>query len=167
MGEASAKAQQLPAVITTFQRMQSADTRLYLRLEGSKAVALLKVGKKNLFIRSETGAIKEIHPLCVLDFYVHESVQRGGQGKHIFEYMLDNEKINPEKLGYDRPSSKLIGFLSKHYGLKNYVPQNNNYVVFSKYFEDAGGRGARKQEDGMYQTSSAFGRQEQKSQFVA
>ena len=27
------------------------------------------------------GSIKELKPLCVLDFYVHESVQRGGIGK--------------------------------------------------------------------------------------
>jgi len=93
-----------------------------MRVEGNCAVSLLKVGKKNLFIRNEAGSIKEIHPLCVLDFYVHESVQRGGEGKKIFEYMLQAENAIPEKLGYDRPSSKLISFLSKHYGLKNYVP---------------------------------------------
>ena len=49
--------------------------------------------------------------------------------------MLENEKINPEKLAYDRPSPKLIGFLKKHYGLINYVPQNNNYVIFNQYWE--------------------------------
>ena len=78
MGEASAKAQQLPAVITTHSKMQMGDTTLYMRVDGTKAISLLKVGKKNLFIRNEIGAIKEIHPLCVLDFYVHESAQRGG-----------------------------------------------------------------------------------------
>ena len=72
--------------------------------------------------------------MCVLDFYVHESVQRGGQGKQIFEEMLYREGVRAEKLAYDRPSEKLIGFLGKHYGLKNYVAQNNNYVVFSAYF---------------------------------
>ena len=45
------------------------------------------------------------------------------------------EGVKPEKLAYDRPSEKLIGFLGKHYGLKRYVPQNNNYVVFNAYFE--------------------------------
>lgn len=48
--------------------------------------------------------------------------------------MLQVEGVKPEKLAYDRPSPKLIGFLKKHYGLSNYVPQNNNYVVFSAYF---------------------------------
>jgi alpha-tubulin N-acetyltransferase 1 len=52
----------------------------------------------------------------------------------IFEYMLQEEGVRPEKLAYDRPSTKLIAFLGRHYDLKNFVPQNNNYVVFSKYF---------------------------------
>lgn len=49
--------------------------------------------------------------------------------------MLQTEGITAEKLGYDRPSDKLLAFLAKHYGLKRYVPQNNNYVVFSAYFD--------------------------------
>ncbi len=106
-----------------------------MRAEGKSVISLLKVGVKKLFIRNEIGAIKEISPLCVLDFYVHESVQRGGQGKQLFERMLKMEGVKPEKLAYDRPSEKLIGFLGKHYGLKRYVPQNNNYVVFNAYFE--------------------------------
>jgi GNAT superfamily N-acetyltransferase len=31
------------------------------------------------------GAIAEVEPLCVLDFYVHESYQRQGVGKALFE----------------------------------------------------------------------------------
>ena len=54
----------------------------------------------------------------------------------IFEYMINCEAVRPEKLAYDRPSEKLIAFLGRHYDLKNYVPQNNNYVVFQKYFQD-------------------------------
>ena len=30
----------------------------------------------------------EVSPLCVLDFYVHESKQRCGYGKALFEAML-------------------------------------------------------------------------------
>lgn len=73
--------------------------------------------------------------MCVLDFYVHESMQRGGHGKAIFEKMLQEQHIGPEKLAYDRPSEKLLGFLAKHYGLKKYVPQNNNFVVFDAYWQ--------------------------------
>jgi alpha-tubulin N-acetyltransferase 1 len=59
-----------------------------MRVEGNKVLGLLKVGMKKLFIRNEAGTIKEITPMCVLDFYVHESVQRGGQGRLLFEKML-------------------------------------------------------------------------------
>lgn len=52
--------------------------------------------QKNLFIRNVAGAYHEIKPLCVLDFYVHESVQRGGIGKLLFEKMLENEGKSPE-----------------------------------------------------------------------
>ena len=135
IGAASSKAQGLPAIITSGSRLFTSDTRLYLRCEGNRTLALLKVGIRKLFIRNEMGSIKEISPLCVLDFYVHESVQRSGQGKQIFEKMLHSEDVKPEKLGYDRPSEKLLAFLAKHYGLKRYVPQNNNYVVYNQYFE--------------------------------
>lgn len=35
----------------------------------------------------------EMNPLSVLDFYVHESVQRGGHGKDLFEKMLAHENV--------------------------------------------------------------------------
>jgi alpha-tubulin N-acetyltransferase 1 len=28
----------------------------------------------------------------------------------------------------------LIGFLKKHYGLSGFIPQNNNYVIFDRFF---------------------------------
>jgi len=83
---------------------------------------MIKVGSRKLFIRGDNGGIKEIKPLCVLDFYVDHNVQRGGHGRAIFEKMLEVEGVRPEKLAYDRPSEKLIAFLGKHYGLKKYVP---------------------------------------------
>ena len=50
--------------------------------------------------------------------------------------MLSREKTQARKLGIDRPSSKFLNFLEKYYGLKDYVPQNNNFVVFKDYFID-------------------------------
>ena len=46
------------------------------------------------------------------------------------------EGVSPEKLAYDRPSEKLIGFLAKHFGLKRYAPQANNFVVFKQYWDE-------------------------------
>lgn len=81
--------------------------------------------------------MKEIKPICVLDIYVHENVQRGGHGRILFDVMLEKYKTTAEKLAYDRPSEKLIAFNAKHFGLKSYVPQNNNYVIYDAYFTQA------------------------------
>ena len=156
MGEASARAQGLPSIITTSTRLWTSDNRLYIKAEGNKAIGILKVGPRKLFIRNDFGQLKEIFPLCVLDFYVHESVQRGGQGKMIFEKMLEHEGVRPEKLGYDRPSPKLLGFLAKHYGLKRYVPQNNNFVVYSQYFEDGNVENVKQKKNDGFQTTYGF-----------
>jgi len=51
-------------------------------------VGLLKVGSKKLFVYDSNGAQHELQPLCVLDFYVHESCQRRGYGRKLFEFML-------------------------------------------------------------------------------
>lgn len=85
-------------------------------------------------MRNAVGAIKVIKPICVLDFYVHESCQRSGIGKQLFSMMLKTAHAEPHKLAYDRPSPKLMGFLRKYYKLTKFVPQQNNYVVFNKYF---------------------------------
>ena len=87
-------------------------------------------------MRNRSGAYIEMNPLSVLDFYVHESVQRGGHGKQLFEKMLKNEGVEPRKLAYDRPSPKLKGFLAKHYNLKDFVTQNNNFVVYDAYYDE-------------------------------
>lgn len=57
------------------------DQKIYLKCQGKKAIGFLKIGKKKLFIRDAIGCIKEIMPVCLLDFYVLESQQRSGHGK--------------------------------------------------------------------------------------
>ena len=52
------------------------------------AVGILKMGRKKLFVYDNHGKQHEMEPMCVLDFYVHESKQRMGCGKKLFEYML-------------------------------------------------------------------------------
>lgn len=42
-----------------------------------------------VFTRQDMQSVQyEVNPLCVLDFYVHESRQRTGCGKRLFEHML-------------------------------------------------------------------------------
>ncbi|XP_048375991.2 alpha-tubulin N-acetyltransferase 1 isoform X2 [Stegostoma tigrinum] len=115
MGEASAKAQQLSAPITSASRMQSNRHRLYVLKDGlanhgkGAAIGFLKVGHKKLFVLDGRGAHNEMEPLCVLDFYVHVSLQRHGYGKELFDYMI----------------------------------QVNNFVVFESFFRDRQMRGER------------------------
>ena len=88
---ASAKAQKLSQPITTGMKLFNSDNRLYMRAHGKQVVGFLKVGKRNLFYRGYNGGIKEMKALCVLDFYVHESMQRGGHGRALFDKMLQYE----------------------------------------------------------------------------
>ncbi len=73
MGANSSKAQKIPVPITSFQRLMGSNHRLYIHSQGKKVIGILKVGEKNLFHMDLAGKCSEIYPLCVLDFYVHES----------------------------------------------------------------------------------------------
>ena len=123
MGKRSMRAQGLSKPITTFGAMLGSDFRLYLSVAAQGVVrGLLKVGTKQLFVRRKPDAeYSQVSPLCVLDFYVSEACQRCGVGSALFEHMLRSERTMPPTLGYDRPSSKLLAFLAKHYSLKQYV----------------------------------------------
>eukprot|EP00462_Mataza_sp_D1_P022195 CAMPEP_0175131830 /NCGR_PEP_ID=MMETSP0087-20121206/6754_1 /TAXON_ID=136419 /ORGANISM="Unknown Unknown, Strain D1" /LENGTH=476 /DNA_ID=CAMNT_0016414151 /DNA_START=83 /DNA_END=1510 /DNA_ORIENTATION=+ len=135
LGEGSARAQGLSHVITNPMWFSASEQRVYISAKGEQVTGLLKVGSKRLFIVDVGSKMHEIQPLCVLDFYVHENCQRCGLGKELFEFMLRQEGVQPHKLAYDRPSPKLLNFLSKHYDLANYIPQNNNFVVYHKFFQ--------------------------------
>jgi alpha-tubulin N-acetyltransferase 1 len=135
MGEASSKAQQLPQTITTMSRFAGTNQRLYLKVEKNSVQGLLKVGERTIFYRDFTGKCKELNPVCVLDFYVHESLQRMGIGNLLFMNMVRHERVLPNKLAYDRPSPKLLKFLAKHYDLASYVPQNNNFVIYDAFWK--------------------------------
>uniref|UniRef100_A0A3Q2PM13 N-acetyltransferase domain-containing protein n=1 Tax=Fundulus heteroclitus TaxID=8078 RepID=A0A3Q2PM13_FUNHE len=86
-------------------------------------VGFLKVGYKKLFLLDRNGAHVEAEPLCVLDFYVAETLQRHGYGLELFKFMLQHQNVEPELMAYDRPSTKLLAFLAKHYSLIQSVPQ--------------------------------------------
>ena len=135
MGEASSRAQQLNTIITSAHKFFISNHRIFMKAEQNKVLGFIKVGNKKLFLRDRNYNYHEVNTLCVLDFYVHESTQRRGIGKQLFDYMLKFEKKMPTELAYDRPSDKLLSFLNKYFGLNNYIPQNNNYVVFDEFFD--------------------------------
>ncbi|KAH7468859.1 Alpha-tubulin N-acetyltransferase [Phytophthora ramorum] len=84
---------------------------------------------------SPRGEYVEVDPICVLDFYVDVAWQRRGVGIQLFQHLLQEERVAPAQLAYDRPSPKLFAFLKKHAGLTEYFPQPNRFVVFDAYFQ--------------------------------
>jgi len=134
MGEASSQAQKLNTTITSAHKFFISNHRIFIKAEQNKVLGFIKVGSKKLFLRDRNFNYHEVNTLCVLDFYVHESTQRRGIGKQLFDYMLKFEKKLPTEIAYDRPSPKLLSFLRKYFGLNDFIQQNNNYVVFDDFF---------------------------------
>ena len=135
IGAASAKAQNLSAAITSHSRFVYSNHKLFIKVNGNQMIGFIKIGVKNLIYTGISGKLMEISPVCVLDFYVHETLQRHGFGKLLFEKVLEIEKLEPYQMAIDRPSSKFLFFLNKHYKLKEYRTQSNNFVIFNQFFE--------------------------------
>merc|ERR1711920_142711 len=115
--------------------MRASDNRLYLSVARGTLRGILRVGKRQLFVRRKPDAeYTQINPECVLDFYVHESCQRSGEGNSLFKFMCQHEGLQPHAFGYDRPSFKLQSFLRKHHGLSRFTPQANYFVVFDEFW---------------------------------
>ncbi|CAH8867373.1 unnamed protein product [Trichobilharzia szidati] len=138
LGQLSAKAQRLPGPVTSYQKFRTSNHRIFLLSNIPKKIVLgfLKIGKKKLFVHDRKGACIECVPLCVLDFYIHESYQRQGCGKKLFDFMLQTEGIKPSSLAIDLPSKKMIQFLHKHYHLINPIYSPNNFVIYSEFFNE-------------------------------
>lgn len=140
MGQASAQAQNLQDAITTEEKLRYSDHRLYIMIdehdndEKGIVIGILKVGYKHLFVFNRGGNRFECSPLCILDFYVHESKQRKGYGHVLFENMLKEEKVYPCHMAIDKPSAKLLTFLKKFYSLHDPIHQTNHFVVFDEFF---------------------------------
>ncbi|CAF4517847.1 unnamed protein product [Rotaria sp. Silwood2] len=143
MGEASYRAQGLSGAVTTARKFRVSDHRLYIIKKANEnnnlsiVIGILKVGAKHLYIYDTNGTVYERTPLCVLDFYVHESKQRLGYGKRLFDTMLEFEKCAPYELAIDRPSNKCLAFLNKHYHLSAPIHQVNNFVVYPAFFNQS------------------------------
>lgn len=142
MGRASAEAQALHTVITNAEKLRATpDQKIYVLCDfpTNQMVGLLKIGRKKLFVFDLCGTQHEIGPMCILDFYVHESRQRQGCGKYLFERMMREEAIPVEHFAIDRPSDKLLNFLRRHYNLNKIIPQVNNFVIFDGFFANRSG----------------------------
>ena len=135
LGSSSAEAQGIAQPMTSVAKL-AADQRVYIMCddEGSRAVGFLKVGAKHLYHYDKKGKVTELDPVCLLDFYVHESCQRQGIGRKLVDAMLAAEGQDIKRIAWDKPTEKSLALLSKHYGLSSFVPQPNNYVVFDDFF---------------------------------
>lgn len=94
---------------------------------------LIKYGKKKLYFYNNKGKVSENYSFCLLDFYVTDEHQRRGIGHILFESLLRYIKLEPCEIAYDRPSPKLLSFLSKHYSLTRPDYQPNKYVIYPGY----------------------------------
>uniref|UniRef100_A0A3Q2Z401 Alpha-tubulin N-acetyltransferase 1 n=1 Tax=Hippocampus comes TaxID=109280 RepID=A0A3Q2Z401_HIPCM len=119
LGRASAKAQKLTTPVTSATKMQSQHHQLYLMKDGESQgyIVMLIAATLHLCLHVEA------EPLCVLDFFITENLQRHGHGLELFHFMLQHKKMEPALMAYDRPSPKLLSFLAKHYRLTQSVPQ--------------------------------------------
>ncbi|VDN00882.1 unnamed protein product [Thelazia callipaeda] len=137
-------AQGLRRALTTYDKLVGADDRQVLYLMWKKnpnnenasiIIGLLKIGYKNLYLTDPSMRLVQVTPLCVLDFYVHDSLQRQGYGHALFDYMLEHEKSSAENVAIDKPSESLLQFMNKHYGLNEPLWQVTNFVVYPSFFK--------------------------------
>ncbi|XP_052831359.1 alpha-tubulin N-acetyltransferase isoform X2 [Octopus bimaculoides] len=141
LGIASSKAQGLRTPVTSTSKLKDSDHLIYLLKDEQNrnlgaAIGFLKIGYKSLFVYDHNGIIHELTPMCILDFYIHESRQRQGFGKELFDYMLQDTRLQPCQLAIDKPSFKFSSFLKKHYNLIHSIPQTNNFVIYRGFFSE-------------------------------
>ncbi|VDM13307.1 unnamed protein product [Wuchereria bancrofti] len=145
MGALSIAAQGLKRVLTTYDKIVNSDDGQVLYLlwrknpnneNASIIIGLLKIGYKNLYLMDQSMRTFQVAPLCVLDFYVHDTLQRQGYGHALFDYMLQQENSSAKNVAIDKPSQSLLQFMNKHYGLNEPIWQVTNFVVYPPFFEN-------------------------------
>ncbi|KAF9331111.1 Alpha-tubulin N-acetyltransferase 1 [Podila minutissima] len=164
LGEASAKAQELPTSITQRQRLAKNPTqRVYILRTGLDSgedqwLDQLRIGsplmkeaiKKSLLDRNgpsqepseeDHDNIQEIAPM------IQTKSRSEEKGVYVAGMLKIGEKklfivvedVEPNQIAYDRPSPKLYQFLSKHFGLDRHLPQPNQFAIFEGYMlQDCG-----------------------------
>jgi alpha-tubulin N-acetyltransferase 1 len=138
IGTASSSAQKLSHVITTFLTISGTDNTLYILIDDTnqKVVGFTKVGRRHLFLWDQTGVQHEMNPLCLLDFFTFPECQRRGNGKKMINRMLQDQKLEMRQIPIDRPSSLCLSFMKKQFGLSDFYPQANKFVVFDEFWDD-------------------------------
>lgn len=148
LGIESAEAQQLKQPITTSETLRNGGLKpaspvkyndtLYLLITEEPGgiinpVAFLRIGKRCLYFDHD-GQLEQVRDvLCALDFY--SRIQRRGIGYLLLSSALKEFAVDAYQLAFDRPTSAMLLFLSKHFGLTNPIEQHNHFVIFAGFFE--------------------------------
>jgi len=144
MGLLSSEAQGLRRVLTSYEKLIDAEDEQVLYVlwkhnptnpRASLVVGMLKVGRKHLYLCDGQLRCFEGNPLCILDFYVFDCLQRQGHGHLLYDFMLQQEGVSPDAVAIDKPSESLLSFYAKHYSLVDPIWQNTNFVVYPGFFE--------------------------------
>lgn len=106
-------------ILLTFQN-------LFFRGSGA-VLGMLKTGPKKLFLLDKKGQQNELDPICVLDFYIHESCQRMGLGKMLFAHFL--EVVNESQVYVS-----FLAIISICYRTKNFTLKKLQSTVRRKNF---------------------------------
>ena len=138
IGSASSQAQNLSHTITTFNSFASGDNTMYILFDDShtRVLGFVKIGPRHLFLWDHFGVQHEMQPICLLDFFTYPECQRRGYGKKMIDEMLKDNRMEMSQIPIDRPSSLCLSFMAKHFGLVDYVPQSNNFVVFDQFWNN-------------------------------
>ncbi|KAI3379706.1 hypothetical protein SNEBB_004360 [Seison nebaliae] len=136
VGSASSNAQNLPTIITSYAKFCNGENqRIYILRDDIRIIGMLKIGQKKLFVYNKMHQYVECNPLCILDFFVFQRIQRMGYGKKLIDFMLKNENVKHiSYLGIDRPSMQSIQFFAKHYSLVSSIPQTNHFMIYYGFF---------------------------------
>ena len=137
LGISSGIAQELKGPITTIDKLIDAKDHTLITITSphEEIVGYLKYGVKHLYFYRKNGMVEECSPYCLLDFYVKEDMQRSGLGLKLFYSFLEaNNSTHPSKVAYDRPSQKLLCFVSKHFDLIHPDAQPNRYTIFEEFW---------------------------------
>eukprot|EP00701_Giardia_intestinalis_P000039 XP_001703863.1 Hypothetical protein GL50803_117393 [Giardia lamblia ATCC 50803] len=118
-----------PSLVTSLAFIRDSHHFLFLAVDEDQCLGILKGGIKHLFMLDSQSETREMDAMCCLDFYTHETVQRRGIGTRLFRAMGLHTHISAQGWVFDRPSPKLLAFLSKVYDMHDFKAQPNNFLM--------------------------------------
>ena len=130
----SAESQNLLHPITCWGKLSMSSDKVFILIDHDEVAGYIRTGRRKLYLTADPCAVP-LQPFtvdCVLDFFVEK--QRQGNGKYLFENFLNSQNVNVESVAFDRPSPKLVSFLTKHFNISDLVFQPNNFVISRKFF---------------------------------